>query len=79
MNHLNLTIPVSEIPNEESLITVINIGDDNFLTLELRREKDGSLYYLVFEDANPLGEIIEGHYPDYFPEGDYSEWQPLSL
>jgi hypothetical protein len=79
MNHLNLTIPLSEIPNEESLIAVINIGDDNFLTLELKREADGSLYYLVFEDANPLGDIIEGHYPEYFPESKDSVWQPLSL
>ena len=78
MNHLNLTIPVSEIPNEESLITVINIGDDNFLTLELKREPDGSLYYRVDEVANP-DFVIEGHYPDYFPEGDYSKWEPLPL
>jgi hypothetical protein len=68
MNNLRLNIAHSDIPETDSLIATIYIADDPLLTIELKRETDGGLYYLVFEDANPLGDVIEGSYPEYFPE-----------
>ena len=71
MNHLRLNIPLTEIPegsHDDSLLVTIHLGDDPFVTMELKREPDGGLYYLVFEEANPLGDLIEGSYPEYFPE-----------
>jgi hypothetical protein len=51
----------------DPLNVVVYIGDNNFLTLTLMAEEDGSLYYRVSEDANP-DMVIEGHYPEYFEE-----------
>ena len=67
--------PRKLIANLSDPVTVaIYIGDDNFFTMMLMAEEDGSLYYHVQEDANPH-EVIEGHYPEYFdltpPGGDW--------
>ena len=69
MDSTTITIDKSELSDRPfTFIPIrINIGDDPFLSIVLRNEGDGSLYYYIEELANP--DInIEGHYPEYFPE-----------
>ncbi len=57
----------SEIPHDGEAVITLAIEDDPIFRIELIREDDGSLYYRVEEVANPHF-VIEGNYPEYFPE-----------
>lgn len=62
-----IIIQSNDIRKDSPFLISIAIGDDEIFVMELIHEPDGSLYYRVEERANPEF-VIEGHYPEYFPE-----------
>jgi hypothetical protein len=57
----------SEIPSDGVAVVTLFIEDDPIVRIDLVHDRDDSLYYRVEEVANPDC-LIEGSYPEYFPE-----------
>jgi hypothetical protein len=57
----------SEIPSDGLAVVTLFIEDDPIVRIDLVHDRDDSLYYRVEEVANPDC-LIEGSYPEYFPE-----------
>jgi len=69
-NDMIVAIPANSITQGgEPFLVSVAIGDDEIFLMEFIHEDDGSLYYRVMECANPEF-VIEGHYPEYFEEGE---------
>ena len=66
-NLFSVCLKKSEIPDSGEAVVTLAIEDDPIFRIELIREDDGSLSYRVEEVANPHF-VIEGNYPEYFPE-----------
>jgi len=66
-NDFIIRLKKSEIPSEGLAIITLFIEDDPIFRVDLVHDLDDSLYYRVEEVANPDC-LIEGSYPEYFPE-----------